>query len=133
MKNMCCICKMPNAKGVSSCEGLTMEINFSAPPGGFECRHATAAAPKKIFEIAAIECGHEGACDGAEIIINNERGCDAVHVLNVECIHLNSCNNLNLEFIGDVKLETCQCGPSGSCDTAIGLESCYPALTRPVV
>eukprot|EP01083_Nonionella_stella_P094813 266117_1 len=113
-----------NCGGLASCAGLKLEINFSAPPIGFECRHITdPTLEKEVFQIAGIECDAGDACNTAQITINNDWGCDTVHVENIECTQRNACDDAMFNLIGDVEIKQCHCGMT-SCATAIGLDYC---------
>eukprot|EP01084_Bolivina_argentea_P085834 155144_1 len=79
--------------GVSSCEGMEIELNFSGAPPGFRCTYINNPTYiKPVFQLEGIECGAPSACNSIDITINNDVGCRAVHLELVECIAQNSCN-----------------------------------------
>jgi len=117
-----------DCSGFSSCEDLEIEIRFSGPPAGFMCAvDADPTLVKDLFPIAAIECENEAACKGMKMTINNE-GCTSVRIHDLRCLEYDSCSLADFNFIGDVSLNQCRCGPS--CAEATGLSKCFQNLDK---
>merc|ERR1719229_235918 len=117
-----------DCSGFSSCEDLEIEIRFSGPPAGYMCAvDADPTLVKDIFSIGAIECENEAACKGMKLTINNE-GCTSVQIRDLRCLEYDSCSLADFQFIGDVSLNECRCGPS--CAEATGLSKCHQNLDK---
>jgi len=117
-----------DCSGFSSCEDLNIEIRFSGPPVGYMCAvDADPTLVKDLFSISAIECENEAACKGMTLSIHNE-GCTSVKVLDLRCLEYDSCSLASFEFVGDVTLNQCNCGPS--CAEATGLSACFQNLDK---
>merc|ERR1719206_119213 len=113
-----------DCSGMASCGGLTITIEFSGPPPGYMCRPM---AEKELFQVSGISCGNEEACQGMSMTINNA-GCKAVRIEALNCMQHNACNLAHFDFLGDVELSQCLCGPS--CDNAMGISKCFQGLER---
>jgi len=117
-----------DCSGFSSCEDLEIEIVYSGPPPGFMCAvDWDPSLTKELYPISAIECENEAACKGMKLTINNE-GCTSVLVQDLRCLEYDSCSLASFEFIGDVSLNRCNCGPS--CAEATGLSKCFQNLEK---
>ena len=62
-----------------------------------------------------------------KLTINNE-GCTSVLVQDLRCLEYDSCTEAQFEFVGDVSLNQCRCGPS--CAEASGLSQCFQNLDK---
>jgi len=82
---------------------------------------------RDISPIGSIECENEAACKGMKLSIVNE-GCTSVRVQDLRCIEYDSCSLAAFDFVGDVELDRCNCGPS--CAEASGLEKCFQNLDK---
>merc|ERR1712087_7162 len=105
--------------GSGSCNGLQIEINLEGPPVGFRCNPKN---NQNTIQFGQIVCG-KNACNGLEIRINNE-GCDRVFIEEIQCLHPNSCENLQFNVIGNVKINRLECMAFSSCkDMTFVIES----------
>jgi hypothetical protein len=111
-----------NCAGLGACSMLQIVIDFSAPPAGYMCR---AVDVKDMFAIEGILCSNSAACEGLEITINNE-GCDKVLMDTVQCNQYHSCTAAIFNFVGDIDIAFCECGPS--CANTQGLDKCFENL-----
>jgi len=117
-----------DCSGLSSCEGLVIDIRFSGPPPGYMCAvDWDPTLTKDLFSISAIECENEAACKGMTLSITNE-GCTSVVVQELLCREYDSCSEAAFHLVGDVTLNQCHCGPS--CAEASGLSKCFQNLDK---
>jgi len=82
--------------GPESCMNAKIEIKVAGPPPGFMCNPAI---PTTTIEYAAISCYGENACNGMEIIIDNQ-GCNPIELQQLECYHPTACVASTWDFRG---------------------------------
>jgi hypothetical protein len=103
---------------------LVIDINLAGPPAGYKCKDVLI---KDILDIRGVSCDNDISCEGMEITINNA-GCDKLILDSIECNAFESCNAAIFNFIGDIDILQCECGPS--CTNAQGLGKCFTNLAQ---
>mmetsp|Transcript_1709 Transcript_1709/g.2782 ORF Transcript_1709/g.2782 Transcript_1709/m.2782 type:complete len:667 (+) Transcript_1709:111-2111(+) len=112
-----------DCNGPQSCLGLSLTINI-----GIEGQQCDASlADSVVHHLEGLRCNSVESCKDMQITINN-RGCNKVVLNNLECMQPESCTGASFQFIGDIDINQCQCGPS--CGYTTGLEKCFENLER---
>lgn len=107
--------------GKSSCNGLSIHIDFTGPPPGYMC----APGLNEQLQLGQIECLNEASCQNMHFTMDNT-GCYQVMLRKLSCVHPTACIQSAFHLIGDIQLQECELGTSGL--TATGLEKCYQNL-----
>lgn len=108
---------------MGGCQGLKVELIYSAPPAGYACSVPSQYLAPSI--ISGIQCSGQESCTNMELTIRNE-GCNQVIIQDLVCLRPGACNHAVFNFIGDVELQHCDLGPGQA--TITGIDKCYENL-----